>query len=99
MMEQDILSHLSGNGVCIVLVNANLMTSFHHQFSTSLCCNKGEQSFQGHYILLVGFDSDRQMVFCHNPTLSHGPTEISIDSFEKARKSYGTDQDIIYIQL
>ena len=52
--------------------------------------------YEGHYIVITNIDDEYTYYIC--PTSANGEIEkIKNDSFERARKSFGTDQDIIFI--
>ena len=54
--------------------------------------------FQGHYVVVTGYDPVTDCVFVNNP--SHlTPEEIPLETFEKSREAFGTDGDIIHITL
>ncbi len=58
---------------------------------------KGTQNFIGHFVPIVGYDEKK--VYVHNQGFHNPGTFIPIDVelFNKARKSKGTDEDIVYI--
>ena len=94
----EVVDHLSYHEhYCIVLIDANRLRG---DFSrSSACCWASKTPFQGHYILLIGWDRDTRDFFYHNPSSRPGtdPSRLSFDRFEDARSSYGTDFDIIFI--
>lgn len=51
----------------------------------------------GHFIVLVGYDDDKEIIFYRNPSRSENLSYTTFASIETARKSYGTDQDILFI--
>ncbi|CAF0876833.1 unnamed protein product [Brachionus calyciflorus] len=53
--------------------------------------------FCGHYIILLGYDDTKQLIFYRNPASNHNFSYTSYLNFEIARKSFGTDQDILFI--
>ena len=55
------------------------------------------QSYQGHYVLLVGFDPKSKEILFRNPTLKDKVCYMSYDCLEESRTSYGTDEDVIFI--
>ena len=55
------------------------------------------QSYQGHYVLLVGFDPKSKEILYRNPTLKDKVCYMSYDCLEESRTSYGTDEDVIFI--
>ncbi|KAB0791565.1 hypothetical protein PPYR_03365 [Photinus pyralis] len=98
-----ILRHLRLNGPAIVLTNARLLTC-------DLCklnkvslelrqCLPWPAGYQGHYIVLCGYNKSRRKVYYRNPSFHNRVCVMSIDALEDARKSYGTDEDLILIDL
>lgn len=63
--------------------------------------NRSNQSnngnYCGHYIVLIGYDDSRELVFYRNPSSSNSFSFTSYSSFECARRSFGTDEDLIFI--
>ena len=53
--------------------------------------------FLGHYIVTVGYDDLRQRILYRNPASSKKLCYTSYKCFEVARRTYGTDQDLIFI--
>lgn len=51
----------------------------------------------GHYITLIGYDDTKELIFYRNPSSSQNFSFTSYLNFEIARKSYGTDQDILFV--
>ena len=79
---EEIISKISENCVPIVLLNWSEID------------NKSDK-YRGHFVPIVGYDKENIYVhtghnFQENFGISHG-------IFEKARKSQGTDEDIIFI--
>ena len=56
-------------------------------------------NYLGHFIVLIGYDDLRGCVFYRNPATSKKLSYTSYANIEIARKSYGTDQDILFIYL
>ena len=58
---------------------------------------KGRAGYHGHFMPIVGYDDEK--IYFHQP----GPKDpepyfaISLEVFDKARKSVGTDEDIFFI--
>lgn len=59
--------------------------------------NKKSGNYCGHYIVLCGFDDRKQLVFYRNPSSPFNFSYTSFVYFETARKSFGTDEDILFI--
>lgn len=59
----------------------------------------GDQfGYQGHYILLVGYDEDKRSFLVNDPARKE-QCWLSEFAVEEARRSYGTDEDILIIFL
>jgi len=100
----DILENLA-KGPVIVLTNA-------HQLFCSLCSNSISSTYsalssclricspayQGHYVTLIGYNSDKSEVFYRNPTHKDKVCRIPVAKLDECRTAYGTDEDIIFIQ-
>lgn len=56
-----------------------------------------DDSYRGHFIVLIGYDDERQLVYYRNPSATLSVSYASYASFEAARKSFGTDEDILFI--
>ncbi len=54
-------------------------------------------NYFGHFIVLNGFDDRKSIVFYRNPASRKSLSYTSYLNFEKARLSYGTDEDILFI--
>ncbi|XP_025092688.1 protein GUCD1-like isoform X2 [Pomacea canaliculata] len=98
----EIIHHLSQNNIAIVLTDWCYLECLwcHSQIRRScLCClDLCHATYQGHYIVLCGFDRRKGLLFYKNPN-AHGEDVCCcrLDKFEKARKSHGTDEDILFV--
>lgn len=98
-----LLNHLELHGPAIVLINGSIINcsdciSLGDYLET--CINsffKRKQSYSGHYIVLSGFDREKQLIYFKDPSVRKELCWISFSDFDKARHSYGTDDDIILI--
>jgi len=59
--------------------------------------NKKTKNYFGHFIVLIGFDDRKSIVFYRNPASRKPLSYTSYLNFEQARLSYGTDEDILFI--
>ena len=59
--------------------------------------NSYHDSYQGHYVVLVGFDPNTKEVLYRNPTVRDKVCHMPYDSLEESRTAYGTDEDVIFI--
>ena len=107
---EEIVRHLSEAGTCIVLTNANLLSCETCNFfslsgsgdnilntSCFLLRTCGSNAYQGHYVLAIGFDLPKKKIYYRNPTLRDRVCVMPFDRFDEARKSYGTDEDLIFV--
>lgn len=94
------LEHLV-NGPVIILTNARLLCcdicKLNKISSELRKCLPWPTTYQGHYVVLCGFDMGTQKVFYRNPSFGDHVCVMPISSLEDARKNYGTDEDIIFI--
>ncbi len=83
--------HMGQKKASLVLDGRNLFS----------CCSSSSavksSSYQGHFILAVGFDATSEVVTFHNPSRKEGTCATSFHNFDEARTSYGTDEDVIFI--
>ncbi|KAL1501760.1 hypothetical protein ABEB36_007028 [Hypothenemus hampei] len=95
-----IIEHLL-YGPVIVLTNARLLCCDickSNKISNELRkCLPWPTTYQGHYIVLCGYDLDKQKISYRNPSFGDHVCTMSLSTFEEARKSYGTDEDAIFI--
>jgi hypothetical protein len=79
----DLLQLVSTNSVPIILLDWNII--------------KDKEGYQGHFVPVVGHDSE--YIYIHNHGLSETKEYMQVKKglFDKARKSSGTDEDIVII--
>ncbi|XP_041079917.1 protein GUCD1-like [Polyodon spathula] len=102
---QEIQNHLAQGHVAIVLVNAVLLVCDLCSTPVKYCCflPVGQKCFcrkpdyQGHFVVVCGFNGATGCIFYNNPAYSDRVCSTSIRTFEEARMSYGTDQDILFV--
>lgn len=116
-----LLEHLI-YGPVIVLTNAKLLNCEQCKlkkvaFDLKSNCFPRSLPYQGHFVVLCGYNLERKKIFYRNPSLSDrkwifkinccvrdfcvflGICVTSLECFDKARKCYGTDEDLIFIYL
>ena len=83
LTSEEVLSKLSQDCVAIVLLDWSKV--------------KGEGSFQGHFLPIVGYDDE--YVYLHQPGPKDAMPNFKIEKklFDEARISKGTDEDIVFI--
>ena len=104
---EEIISRLMKGYVAIVLVNSNaLICNWCEVYSpnklqmlANCICPSTQSEYCGHYIVLCGFDANKRCVYYKNPSFHDSLCCTKFDMFESARRSYGTDADIIFIKL
>lgn len=95
----DILTHLSKEGPVILLTNSHLLActrcakAMPHLRSCLPCL----PPYQGHYILLIGYDRRKNHVYYRNPSFKNRVCSIAFGKLDEARQSYGTDEDVIFV--
>ncbi len=82
---EELLGFVTKDSIPIVLLNWNVVKG------------KNEKDYQGHFVPIVGYD--KQNVYVHNHGLKNTQKFMPIqrETFDEARKSEGTDEDIVII--
>ncbi|XP_076108529.1 protein GUCD1-like [Mytilus galloprovincialis] len=99
----EILNHLEGDNLVIALVDWSYLECIWCDklgISCLTClkrCTKCCDRYQGHYIVLCGFDRKKNRIFYKNPSYNKDMCCSRISEFNLARKSYGTDEDTLFI--
>lgn len=87
---------------CLVLVDANILQcctcnkTFFRRFIDRILPTINS-SYQGHYILVIGFVTNENMEFIRytDPGQNDAICTTTQENFDQARKAFGTDEDII----
>jgi hypothetical protein len=58
---------------------------------------KNDLAYCGHFIVVIGYDDMKKIIFYRNPSTSKCLSYTSEYNFELARKSFGTDEDILFV--
>ena len=109
----DLVNHVATKGVCIVLINANILacelcehnTCFgrHGRYTANmaktLSCCRVKTPYQGHYVTMCGYNLKEKKIIYRNPGHSDRECVTSFEIFDEARTSYGTDEDVVFIEL
>ncbi|XP_072163560.1 protein GUCD1-like [Diadema setosum] len=56
-----------------------------------------EKGYAGHFVVICGLDQEKKHIFHKNPARSCDTCCCSFDNFDLARRSHGTDEDILFI--
>ncbi|XP_067683728.1 protein GUCD1-like [Haliotis asinina] len=96
---EDIVRHLKTDNLVISLVNWTQMECIWCDSVRKgcLCCLDLCAGYQGHYIVLCGYNTDKGHIYYRNP--DQGGPDICCSRFsqyDKARKSFGTDEDLLF---
>lgn len=100
---EDILSCVQSGNVLIVLVDWNQLECI---WCDRLRCQTGCLScikskcctgYQGHYVVVCGYDKKKRRIFYKNPSYDEDLCCSRMEKFDAARKSYGTDEDTLFV--
>ena len=96
----DIFSMLDDGYVAIVLVDSSdfKCNSCTH-ITYSIFNDNGTKQYEGHYIVLCGYNTDLGVIYCKNASLDDVECCVDISVFDTARKRHGTDEDIIFVNM
>ncbi|XP_041348466.1 protein GUCD1-like [Gigantopelta aegis] len=97
---EEIIDHLKSKLIVICLLDAMLLECcWCDTFRRScLCCFKiCPKLYQGHFVVVCGYDCDKKLIFYKNPGIHQELCCSRWDQFDNARKSFGTDEDILFI--
>jgi len=90
---------LSGNYIAIALVD-------HYRLSQSwiedVCVSgfySGNSSYTGHYVVICGYDAETDEFEIRDPASARKHEKVTSKRLEEARKSFGTDEDLLLISL
>lgn len=90
---------LSGNYIVIALVDQHILSRpwTENVYVSDFC--SGSSGYTGHYIVICGYNAHTDEFEIRDPASSRSQETISSRCLEKARKSFGTDEDILLIHL
>lgn len=90
---------LSGQYLAIALVDKQkLCYPWLEELCLSDCCGI-TTGYTGHYVVICGYDMDSDEFEIRDPASSSEHGRISSHALDEARKSFGTDEDILLISL
>lgn len=90
---------MSGKYVIIALVDQYVLSQSWTEDLYISDFYSGPSGYTGHYIVICGYDALRDEFEIRDPASSRNHGTISSICLEKARKSFGTDEDILLIHL
>lgn len=91
----DVICEKVADGwVCIVLVDAARLCESGKEYQNAA---DEKTSYLGHFIVVIGYDNESKRILYRNSAKAYCLCTIDYHVFEEARKSYGTDQDILFI--
>lgn len=80
---EEIINNIREDRIMIVLLDWNVI--------------KGKEGFQGHFVPIVGYDEENFYIHNHGFLNPEAFMPMKRELFDKARKSKGTDEDIVII--
>ena len=98
-IDDNLRSSCSSNKCCFSLNSTDKDDNYddiNKKVEVNLIKNS-QNNYLGHFIVLIGYDDLRNLIFYRNPATSKKLSITTYVNFEIARKSYGTDQDILFI--
>jgi hypothetical protein len=90
---------LSGSYIAIALVDQDKLSKSWLEEVMVAGLHNSNSSYTGHYIVICGYDADRDEFEIRDPASSKIHERISAKCLENARKSFGTDEDLLLINL
>lgn len=97
--EEIALLMLSGRYVAIALVDqCKLSQSWLEDYHIPDFCGSN-LGYTGHYVVICGYDADNDEFEIRDPASSRKYQKISSKHLDEARKSFGTDEDLLLISL
>ncbi|XP_078178920.1 guanylyl cyclase 1 isoform X1 [Carex rostrata] len=89
---------LSGRCIAIALVDKTKLHSSWKDDGTGNYLD-GTSEYIGHYIVICGFDAGTNDFEIRDPASSRKYERVSMECLDEARKSFGTDEDILLVSL
>ncbi|XP_056169532.1 guanylyl cyclase 1 isoform X3 [Syzygium oleosum] len=97
--EQISLLILSGKYVAIALVDQHKLSRSWLDDSCASGLGDSVSGYTGHYIVICGYDADKDEFEIRDPASSRNQEKVTSRCLGEARKSFGTDEDILLISL
>ncbi|KAK9158924.1 hypothetical protein Scep_005498 [Stephania cephalantha] len=89
----------SGKYIAIALVDQYKLS---RSWLADVCASGlygGTSGYTGHYVVICGYDPVENEFDIRDPASSRRHVKISLNCLEEARKSFGTDEDLLLISL
>lgn len=90
---------LSGNWIAIALVDLYKLS---HSWLEDVCISglySGNSEYAGHYVVICGYDAETNEFEIRDPASSRKHEKVTLKRLQEARKSFGTDEDLLLISL
>ncbi|KAJ8624326.1 hypothetical protein MRB53_032856 [Persea americana] len=90
---------LSGKYIAVALVDKYKLS---RSWLEDICvsgCYVGNSGYTGHYVVICGYDADTGEFDIRDPASSRKYERVSMECLDEARKSFGTDEDILLVSL
>ncbi|XP_024986546.1 protein GUCD1-like [Cynara cardunculus var. scolymus] len=97
--EEIIFLILSGKYIVIALVDQCILSKPWKEDVRIPQFYNGTAAYTGHYVVICGYDAVTDEYEIRDPASSRKRERISSKCLEEARKSYGTDEDILLVSL
>jgi hypothetical protein len=98
LSTEEILQFLHNSAILLLLVDDRYLCCPRCVSPLEFDKKSMKLEFAGHFIVLIGANSQQHTVIYYDPSNEKGETcEISVKQLEMARKSHGTDEDCIII--
>ncbi|KAL4576322.1 hypothetical protein LXL04_012414 [Taraxacum kok-saghyz] len=97
--EEIIFFILSGKYVVIALVDQRILSQSWKEDVHMPQFYNSTAAYTGHYVVICGYDAHTDEFEIRDPASSRKSDRISSKCLEEARKSYGTDEDILLVSL
>ncbi|XP_057981764.1 guanylyl cyclase 1 isoform X4 [Malania oleifera] len=97
--EEISLLILSGKYIAIALVDQYKLS---RSWLENVCVSDiygGNSGYTGHYVVICGYDAHTDEFEIRDPASSRNHERVLSKCLEKARKSFGTDEDLLLISL
>ncbi|PSS34513.1 hypothetical protein CEY00_Acc01613 [Actinidia chinensis var. chinensis] len=97
--EEISLLILSGKYIAIALVDQYKLSQSWLEGACVSGFYSGSSGYTGHYIVICGYDAVTDEFEIRDPASSWKHEKVTLKRLEEARKSFGTDEDLLLISL